>query len=441
MHPILAIVGRPNVGKSRLFNRIVGQRRAIVADVPGVTRDRHYAEAEWAGREFVAVDTGGLDLDPAADLEREISKQSLKAIEEADVVVCLFDGQNDPTADDREVVAALRRISKPVIYAINKIDEASHEGLVHSYHELGATPVVAVSAEHGRGVDDLLDEVIRRFPPESAGVEDEQGIFVAVVGRPNVGKSTLINRLVGEERVVANEMPGATRDAINVEIDFEGKKYIFIDTAGIKRRWGVAERLEKFTAMRSLRTIDRAKIVLQLIDGSEGLTKQDLHLTGFVREAGRGLILLVNKWDLMSGRGRTSDEQPEWEEYEKRLRKGMGELHDIPAFPISASTGQNCLRIFKGIDQLEKCMGTKIATSVLNRVLEKALAEHHMPVHRGKQVRIYYATQVATHPPTFALFSNLPAAVPYTYRRYLIRRLQDELGMEGVPVRVVCRKK
>lgn len=433
MHPIIAIVGRPNVGKSRLFNRVVGRRRAIVADVAGVTRDRHYAPGEWAGREFIAVDTGGLDLDPAADLEREISKQSLRAVEEADVVVCVFDGRLDPTPEDREVVSKLRGISKPVIFAVNKIDEGSHEMLLNAYHELGASPLVACSAEHGRGVDDLLDEAVRRFPPEEAAAAEEgKGLRVAVVGRPNVGKSTLINRLAGEQRVVAHEMPGTTRDAIDVEIDYEGKNYVFVDTAGVKRRWGVAERLEKFTAMRSLKTIDRADIVLQLIDGAEGLTKQDLHLTGFVREQGKGLLLLVNKWDKLAA---------DWDEYERRMRRGMGELQEVPAFPISAATGQHCLKIFKGIDRLDRSLGIKVSTSKLNRIMEEALAGHHLPDHRGKQVRVYYATQTGTHPPTFALFSNFPAAVPYTYRRYLIRKIQEAIGAQDVPVRVVCRKK
>lgn len=433
MHPILAIVGRPNVGKSRLFNRLVGHTKAIVADIPGITRDRHYASAEWTGRNFIVVDTGGLDLDPAADLERQISKQSLKAVAEADVIVCLFDGQYGPTLQDREIVQKLRGISKPVLFAVNKIDEAHHEQRVAEYHELGAANITAVSAEHGRGVDDLLDEVVKNFPPDKK--EDSQkrrGTRVAVVGRPNVGKSTLINRMAGEERVVANEMPGTTRDAIDVEIELEGKHYTFIDTAGVKRRWGVSERIEKFTAMRSLRTIDRADIVLQLIDGAEGLTRQDLHLTGFIREQGKGQIMLVNKWDLMKA---------DWEEYEKRLRKGMGDLGDVMSFPISASTGLNCLKIFKGIGKISKAMGKKMSTSELNRIVEKALAEHHMPVYRGKQVKIYYSTQVATNPPTFALFSNFPAAVPYGYRRYLIGRIKDALGVEGVPVRVVCRRK
>lgn len=432
MKPIIAIVGRPNVGKSRFFNRLVGGSRAIVADTPGVTRDRHYAPADWLGQEFIAVDTGGLEFDPAADLSFEISKQSLKAIDEADVIICLFDGQNEPSAADEEVVSRLRRVGVPVIYAVNKIDETEHESLINCYHELGASPIFAVSAEHGRGIDDLLDEAAKHFKKEPEEEDDSRGLRVAVIGRPNVGKSTLINRLSGEDRVVAHDMPGTTRDAIDVKIEFEGKDYVFVDTAGVKRRWGVSERLERATAMRSLRTIDRAQVVLQLIDAADGLTKQDLSLTGFIAEQGKGLILLVNKWDLA---------EAEWDEYEKRLRKGMGELHDIQIMPISAEKGFNCLKIFGAVSKLDFALGKKVSTSELNRIIQDALDSHHLPVHHGKQVRINYATQTGTHPPTFALFANYPAAVPYTYRRYLVKKLQEALGLVGVPVRIVCRRK
>jgi GTPase len=433
MKPLIAIVGRPNVGKSRLFNRLVGSRRAIVADMPGVTRDRHYAPGEWAGREFVVIDTGGLDLDPAADLEHEISRQSLHAVEEADAVICLFDGQNDPTAADRDIAHKLRAISKPVLFAVNKIDEATHEERLHEYYRLGAGELFAISAEHGRGVDDLLEALLSRLSAEEGVAREEpDGTKVAVVGRPNVGKSTLINRLAGEPRVVVHESAGTTRDAIDVAIELGGKSYVFIDTAGVSRRFRVAERLEKFTAMRSLRTIDRASVVLQLVDAAEGITRQDMHLTGFVREQGKGLILLANKWDTV---------ESDWETYEQKVRDELGEMAETPLLPISAATGQNCLKIFHLIERMERGLARKIATSELNRIVEEALARHHLPVHRGKQVRIYYATQVGTYPPTVALFSNFPAAVPYTYRRYLIHCLQEAIGIPGVPVRLVCRHK
>lgn len=433
MHPILAIVGRANVGKSRLFNRIVGRTSAIVADIPGITRDRHFAPADWAGREFIVVDTGGIDLDPALDLEQKITKQSLKAIEESDVVVCLFDGQNEPTSTDRDIVEKLRAISKPVVFAINKIDELRHEDRVNDFRALGVEKIIAVSAEHGRNVDDLLTEAVSLFPSKKAARKRAgKNRFITVVGRPNVGKSTLVNRMAGEERVVVHETPGTTRDAIDVEIAFEGKSYTFIDTAGVKKAWAVEERVEKFTAMRSLRTIDRADIVLLLIDGAEGLTKQDLTLAGFIHGEGKGLVLLVNKWDLV---------KLKWEEYAKRLQKGMGELHDVRAFPISAATGLNCLKIFGAIDRIDSVLGKKIPTSKLNSLIEKALAEHHMPVYKGKQVRIYYARQMGTYPPSFALFSNYPAAVPYTYRRYLTGCLKKAFSLHGVPLKLVCRKK
>ncbi len=435
MHPILAIVGRPNVGKSRLFNRLVGARRAIVADVPGVTRDRHYAPGDWRGREFIAVDTGGLELDPAADLERRVTDQSRLAIEEADVIICLFDGRAGPTNAEREIVAALRKVSTPVLYTVNKIDAASTEGEVHAFSELGVDPLFAISAEHGRGVDDLLDAVIEHFPPpvEAAAVPADE-TTIAVVGRPNVGKSTLINRLAGEERVVAHEVAGTTRDAIDVEIAFDGADYRFIDTAGMRRRVRVAEQMERFTALHSLRTIDRAEIVLQLLDGAEGLTKQDLHLTSFILEEGKGLVLLVNKWD------RLQEEAP-WEEYERRLRRGLGEMHDLPILPISGLTGYNCLQIFARVRALQDALSRRLSTATLNRVLERALEEHHLPVSRGRPVKIAYATQVETRPPTFLLFANEPKAVPDSYRRYLAKRFQEALGVSGLPVRLVCKRK
>lgn len=433
MLPIIAIVGRPNVGKSRLFNRLVGRGKAIVADIPGVTRDRHYAEGEWCGKKFIVVDTGGLDLDPDADLGRHITKQSLIAVSEADLIICLFDARNDPTAADRSVVEKLRQSEKPVLFAVNKVDEPEDRDLGMAYYELGVDEIAAISAEHGIGVDDLLDRVFEKLSPDN-WQEREKGdaLTIAVVGKPNVGKSTLINRLAGEERVVAHEMAGTTRDAIDVEIEFDGKKYVFIDTAGVKRRWGVSDRLEKFTAMRSLRTVNRADIVLQLIDAADGLTKQDINLTGFVREEGKGCVLLVNKWDLA---------EVEWKLYEERLRKGLGDMHDLSILPISAMSGTNCLKLFRKIDEIQEALSTEISTSKLNDIIQEALDNHHLPVFRGKQVRIYYATQTGKNPPTFALFSNYPAAVPYSYRRYLTKKIMAALGVEGIPVKIVCRKK
>jgi GTP-binding protein len=433
MHPIIAIVGRSNVGKSRLFNRIIGRGKAIVADMPGVTRDRLYAEGDWCGRSFIAVDTGGLDLDPAASLARHVTKQSLRAIDEADVIVCVFDGQVEPASEDREIVSILRKASKPVVYAVNKIDEDAHDARLNDFLEFGFERMFPVSAEHGRGIDDLLDEIARHFPSEDSKVErNDELLTVSVIGRPNVGKSTLVNRLAGEERVVAHEEAGTTRDAIDVEIEYEGKKYLFIDTAGIKKRWGVADPLEKYTAIRALRTVDRAKIVIQLIDAKEGLTRQDISLTGFIREEGKGCLMLANKWDLMD---------KNWKGYEADLRDALGDLALIPIIPISATNGTNCLKVFAGIDALSSALGKKIATSRLNGIMEEAQESHHMPTYKGKEVRIYYATQTGVYPPTFALFSNHPEAVPYAYRKYLMRKIAHAMGDEGIPIKLICKRK
>lgn len=433
MHPILAIVGKPNVGKSRLFNRIVGRGKAIVADTPGITRDRHYARADWCGTEFIVVDTGGLDFGTEVDLDRRVSEQSLMAISDADVIVCLFDGRAGIDVNDRQIVDELRRSSKPVLFVVNKIDDVGEDNGLNPFYEFGIEELHPVSAEHGHGVDDLLDAAVKGFPPKKPDAWSKKSdIVAAVIGRPNVGKSTLVNRLAGEERVVAHEMPGTTRDAIDVEIDFEGRRFLFIDTAGVKKKWAVSERLEKFTAMRSLKTIDRAKIVLLLIDSSEGLTRQDQSLAAFVREQGKGIVLLVNKWDLSDA---------DWIEYEKDLRYDLGDQGEIPIINISAKTGQNCLKVLSGIGGVHEALGRKMKTSELNRIVEKALENHHLPVYRGNMVRIYYATQTGTYPPAFSLFSNYPAAVPYAYRKYLMGRISEALGVRGIPVKIVCRKK
>jgi GTP-binding protein len=433
MKPLVAIVGRANVGKSRLFNRLVGHTRAIVHDRPGITRDRHYGPADWRGREYIAIDTGGIELDPAADLEKRVTDQSLSAIEEADVVICIFDGQNPPTAEDKNIVQALRRINKPVLWCVNKIDGEFHEQMANEFYALGLDPLILVSAEHGRGVDDLLDSTIDHFPDETLLESAERsGLRISMVGRPNVGKSTLINRLAGSDRVVAHEMPGTTRDAIDVEIEFEGKDYIFVDTAGVKRGWKMSGQLEKFTSLRSLRSVERSQIVCILIDGAEGLTKQDLTLAGFIREEGKGVILIVNKWDLV---------QYDWRDYEAALRKGLGELVDVPIVCISAQTGYHCLKIFSSINHLNKLLERRLSTSEVNRMLESALAEHHLPVYRNKELKIYYATQTGTYPPTFTLFANYPEGIPVSYKRYLIHRFQDALGSNEMPIRLICRKR
>lgn len=433
MKPLVAIVGKANVGKSRLFNRLVGHARAIVHDRPGITRDRHYAPAEWTGREFVAVDTGGMEMAPAADLERRVTEQSLAAVAEADVVVCLFDGQHPPGAEDEDIVRALRKLKKRVVWTVNKIDDPSAEGKVSEFARLGVDPLVMISAEHGLRIDELLEAIVVHFPDERAVEQAERtGLRISVVGRPNVGKSTLVNRLAGSDRVVAHELPGTTRDTIDVEIAFEGKDYIFVDTAGVKRSWKTSERLERWTSIRSLKSVERSQIACQLIDATEGLSKQDVALANFVLDEGKGLVLLVNKWDLM---------HEDWRAYGTAVRQRLGRWGGVPVISISAATGYHCLKVFSEINRLNRHLSTRLATSAINRVIERSLAEHHLPAHRGQEVRIFYATQTGIYPPTFTLFSNHPAAVPFAYRRYLMHRLQAAIGSDEVPVKIICRKK
>lgn len=432
MKPLVAIVGRANVGKSRLFNRLVGATRAIVNDLAGVTRDRQYADAEWLGKQFIVIDTGGIDFDPDLDLEKHVTKQSLQAVSEADVVVLVFDGRQAPTQLDLELIQELRKLQRPLVIAVNKIDDPAKTHQLDEYYRFGFDSLFPTSAEHGFGVDDLLDEVVRHFPEEGSAKEESSTRRIAVIGRPNVGKSTFINRLAGEERVVAHETAGTTRDAIDVNITFEDELYTFVDTAGVKRGFNVDGQLEKYTALRSLRAIERSQIVCQLIDASEGLTRQDLHLAGYVYDQGKGLILLVNKWDLL--------ETP-WEEFLEELRYQLKELEEISVVRISAKTGLGCLKIFNAVCELEKMMAAKLSTSQLNKILEQACQQHHLPTVQGKMLRFYYGTQLKSHPPTFMLFSNHPELVPESYRRYLANRIAEALEVKGVPIHLVLRKK
>ncbi len=432
MKPIVAIVGRPNVGKSRLFNRLIGYRKALVDGTPGVTRDRHYAVANWCGRNYIVIDTGGIDFDPRADIEHKITRQSLAAIAEADVVLCLFDGQSEPTIHDRDIAIKLKKIGKPILFVINKIDEAKHESALTAYHNLGIDPIFMISAEHGRNVDVLLDKMLSYFPPPIEETKKNDVPLVAVVGRPNVGKSTLINRLAGTERVIVHETPGTTRDAIDVEIEFEGRNYIFVDTAGIRKKFRMEEHIEKFSVMKSLRAVDRSSIICLLIDAQDGVTHQDLNLGGFIYGEGKGLLIIVNKCDLI---------RPKWKDFDNEVKRRLKELQDVPLLYISAKTGYNCLKIFEKIDRLNSALSTKIPTSKLNKVLKEALAHHHLPVYRGKTVSINYVTQTENRPPTFTLFANMPYAVPYSYRRYITRCFEEAFDMKGIPIRLIFRKK
>lgn len=454
--PVVAIVGRPNVGKSTLFNRLVGYRKAMVHDRAGVTRDRLYEEAVVFGRKVLLVDTGGLDPDPeASDLLASMRRQTLIAVDEADVIVFLVDGPAGFTAADAEVGDLLRRTSKPVVLAVNKIDGPRHEDLAAEFYAIGLDPLVTVSAEHGRGVWDLLEAVHRNLPEEleadpddpdlhgdavSEDDDDEHGfsgpIRIAVVGRPNIGKSTLINRLLGEDRHVVNDAPGTTMDPIDSRLTVGDQEYVLVDTAGVRRRARIDDPLERWVSIRAIRAIERCHIVLLMIDATEGPTDQDAKLAQLVDDRGRGLIVLINKWDL-------TKEDPELnsKKTEEDLERKMPHIPWAPHMFIAAKTGKGVHRVLPAVDKAFAQFGKRIKTSPLNRFLQSALAAHSPPQKHHHPVRLYYVTQTRVRPPTFAFWCNTPDGIPAAYRRYLQRRLREDFDFTGSPLRLHFKKR
>jgi len=451
--PVVAIVGRPNVGKSTLFNRLIGFRKAMVHDRPGVTRDRLYEEAEVMDRKVLLVDTGGLDPDPdASDLLASMRRQTLIAVEEADVIVFLTDGPAGYTAADAEVGDLLRRTSKHVVLAVNKIDGQRHEDLVGEFWSIGLTPLVSVSAEHGRGIWDLLEAVYEGLPEaveeeevplggdEVVDDDDEAGfsgpIRIAVVGRPNIGKSTLINRLIGEDRHVVNDAPGTTMDPIDSPLRIGDQDYVLVDTAGVRRKARIGDALERWISLRAIRSIERCHVVLLMIDATEGPTDQDAKLAQLVNDRGRALIVLINKWDLTK-----DDEQLNSQKTEDDMDRKLPHITWAPHLFISAKTGKGAGRILPMVDKVFAQFGSRVKTSPLNKFLAEALAAHSPPQKHHHPVRLYYVTQTRVRPPTFAFWCNTPEGIPDAYRRYLQRRLRERFGLEGTPLRLHFKKR
>ncbi len=434
MKPIIAIVGRPNVGKSTLFNRLARKRKAIVEDKPGVTRDRHYAEASWDEHSFILIDTGGFEPAAKERLPQQIREQAEVAIQEADVILFLMDGKEGLMPADVEVAGYLRKIAKPVFYVINKIDGERQEGAVFDFYRLGVEKLYDLSAEHGRGVGDLMDEVLKALPSDRSWEKSTgEEIRVALVGRPNVGKSSLLNKLIGRPRAIVDSSPGTTRDAIDTRLSREGKEYIFVDTAGIRRKSKVTERLEKYSAIKALKSLERCDVALILLDGFEGLTEQDARIAEFAAENGRAIILVVNKWDLVE------KETSTMEHYKERIRAEMKTLDYIPILFISALKGQRVSKIFGAIEEVVAEHRKRIPTAELNRWLKGAVQNHPPPLYRNRSVKLYYISQVAVSPPTFALFTNEPRSIDESYPRYLIRRLRENYGFTGAPLRLLFR--
>jgi GTP-binding protein len=434
MKPIVAIVGRPNVGKSTLFNRMTRSRKALVDDFPGVTRDRNYGEVRWDETSFTVVDTGGFSGFESEELVSLVTYQVVQAIEEADAIVMLLDGRGGVTPVDTDLVQRLRESGKPVFYAVNKIDGPRQELLLSDFSVLGVDSLHAVSAEHGYGVNDFLDALTAVLP--QAGPEPHSDrIRLAVIGRPNVGKSSLINRLLGDERLVVSEKPGTTRDAIDTICTVNQKEYVLIDMAGIRRKARVREKLEKFSVIKALRSLDRCDIALVMMDASEGVTDQDATIASYALDRGRGCIVLVNKWDLVKKNSETA------KTYTDTVQERLPFLKFAPILTVSALTGQRVFKIFEWVERVQEQFTTRIGTGRLNKTLEALVHRHQPPVHRGKRIKFYYVTQVASAPPTFVCFVNYPEGIHSSYKRYLINELRVSLGLDLTPVRLFFRKR
>ena len=436
MKPIVAIVGRPNVGKSTLFNRITRTKDALVDDFPGVTRDRHYADARWNDIEFTLVDTGGFTA--GDDLADEIRFQVHQAIADADVIILLLDGKEGISPFDREMVDSLRTVDKPVFYAVNKIDGAEQEVFLAEFYQLGIERLYPLSAEHRYGVGDLLDDVVDARAGFGAKPYQDRAhkvIRLAVVGRPNVGKSSLINRILGEKRLLVSDIPGTTRDAIDSVWELNGKSYLLVDTAGIRRKGKVYRKLEKFSIIKALRSLERCDVALIVMDAAEGVTDQDISVAGYAFERGCGCILLLNKWDLVEKDSKTA------KVYYQRLREQAKFLNFAPAMTISALTGQRVRKIFDQVDEVYDQYARRISTGQLNRFLERAIEKNEPSLHRGNRIKFYYAAQISTRPPTIVCFVNYPQAVHFSYKRYLINQLRQETDLDKTPIRIIFRQR
>ena len=434
MKPIIAIVGRPNVGKSTLFNRLARKRKAMVEDQPGVTRDRNYAEASWDDHSFILIDTGGFEPAARERLQQQVREQVEVAIQEADLILFLMDGKEGLMPTDVEVAGYLRRIAKPVFYVINKIDGERQEKEVFDFYRLGVEKLYPISAEHGRAVGDLMDEVLQALPPELPR-EKRTGeeIRVALVGRPNVGKSSLLNKLLGQPRAIVNSSPGTTRDAIDTHFSREGREYIFVDTAGIRRKGKVAQRLEKYSAINALKSLERCDVALILLDGFEGLTEQDARIAEFAAESGRAIVLVVNKWDLVEKDSSTL------RHYQERIRAETKTLDYAPVLFVSALTGQRVSKIFAAIEEVVAEHRKRIPPAELNQWLQEAVQNYPPPLYRHRSVKLSYISQVAVRPPTFVIFTNEPQGIGESYQRYLTRRLRENYGFTGIPLRLLFR--
>ncbi|WP_058303816.1 ribosome biogenesis GTPase Der [Gorillibacterium timonense] len=433
--PVIAIVGRPNVGKSTIFNRLVGDRLAIVEDRPGITRDRLYGTGEWLDRPFSVIDTGGIEIDGEDEMLKSIRVQAELAIEEADVIIFMVDAKAGLTPADEEVGQLLYRSGKPVIVAVNKTDNIKLQESIYEFYSLGFGDPIPISGAHGIGIGDLLEETVKHFPEEEEDPYGDEVIRVALIGRPNVGKSSLVNAILGEDRVIVSPVAGTTRDAIDSPFERDGQKFVLIDTAGMRKRGKVYENVEKYSVMRAMKAIERADVVLVVLNGEEGIIEQDKHIAGFAHEAGKACLFVVNKWDIVEKDDKTM------QRFTQTIRDHFLFMSYAPVVFLSAKTKQRLHKLTPVITEVAEHHAMRIPTSVLNDVVNDAVSVTPPPTDKGRRLRINYATQVTVKPPTIVLFVNDPELMHFSYTRFLENRLREAFNFEGTPLRLITRRK
>jgi GTP-binding protein len=434
--PIVAIVGRPNVGKSTLFNRLCRERRAIVDDTPGITRDRLIAQVIWGDRPFCLVDTGGIEEEiDRYPLQMQVRQQAQMALEEADLLIFLADGKEGLHSGDATVVDLLRRSGKPVLYGVNKIDGSEQENAIYEFYGLGVEKFFPVSAAHGYGIRDMMDALVEMLPPETTGEEEAKGIRVAIIGRPNVGKSSLLNRIMGSERVLVSDIPGTTRDAIDVSVTLNDQAYLLIDTPGIRRRSKTRDKIEKFSVLKALKSIDRCQVAVLLLDGSEGITAQDVRIAGYIHERRRGALVVINKWDLVQ-----KDPQ-RVAAIKESVNEALKFMPYAPQLRISALRGNRVSTLLPTLNMVFSQYCTRVQTSAVNEVLATAVSRHAPPMHGTRRTKILYGAQVSAQPPTFVVFVSYPEAIHFSYQRYLTNQIRKAFSLDFTPLRLVFRKR
>ncbi len=434
--PIVAVVGRPNVGKSTLFNRLAGERISIVQDTPGVTRDRIYADCEWLKYNFTLIDTGGMEIGSQEIIQRQIVEQAQIAIETADVILFITDAQTGVTEDDIEVANLLRRTKKPVVLAVNKVDSVQRDTVeIYEFYELGIGDPLPISAGQALGLGDMLDTIVGQFPNDGDFLEDEEAIKVAIIGKPNVGKSSLINKILREDRLIVSNIPGTTRDAIDTPIEIDGQKYVFIDTAGMRRKSKIKEEIERFSIIRAVAAVERCDVAILVIDANEGITDQDTKIAGIAHERGRAAIIAVNKWDSIEKDNKTMDK------YLKDIGNELAYMPYAPRVFISAHSGQRIPKMLELIKMVNENHAMRIRTGILNEVLIEATAMQQPPSDKGHALRLYYITQVSVKPPTFVIFVNDKELFHFSYKRYIENQMRDAFGFAGTPIHIIIREK